>query len=422
MLRRGYVAVVLAGVLGVGGAIPARAAAPALVLFDAAARHLTVAYAGCADVPLAALLPEARRTLAARCAGSPDCAAETALDVLASVFAAAGDRHTRLLAPDALARFVEAQRGAALRAGVGLVVRSPTHGLGLVVLDVAPNTPAAAAGFERGDRIVRLDAAWLPAPAVERRAAWDAAVATGTVLVGAVRAGLGSFEARLESAPVPVDRPPNLAWSAGGVAWLRVPSLLPLGAVAPAVHRMVAEAREVGASALVLDLRDDVGGAYDAAVTIAGAFVDEVERVFLGPAACVGLRFHDGVLDTYDPLGTTHAYEVVPGAERWARPVVVLVNARTSSAAEALAYDLQQAGIPVVGEATAGMANAAVVMVRLPEGYGLVLTVALAVGVDGAPLPARVVPDLLVPDDAMALAAGHDRVLEAALRLLAGWR
>ena len=422
MRRRVYVALVLAAVLGIGGAPTARAEAPAFALFDAATRYLAVAYAGPAKARFAAILPEASAALAARCDRTPDCPAQVAFDVLAPVFAASGDPHTRLLPPEAFARYVEARLGGALRAGVGLAVRSPANGLGLVVLDVAPGTPAAAAGLARGDRIVRLDGAWLPAPAAERRAAWDAAVASGPMLVRVVRAGIGPFEVRLEAAPISVDRPPDLAWLEGGIAWLRVPSLLPVGAVAPAVHRLLAEAQAAGAEAVVLDLRDDVGGAYDATIVIAGAFLDDVERVFLGPAACVGLRYHDGVLDTYDPLGGTHAFEVVRGAERWAGSAVVLVNARTASAAEALAYDLQQAGVPVVGEATAGMANAAVAMVRLPEGYGLLLTVALAVGTDGAPLPARVVPDVPVPDDAMVLAAGCDRALEAARRLLLGSR
>jgi carboxyl-terminal processing protease len=112
----------------------------------------------------------------------------------------------------------------------------------------------------------------------------------------------------------------------------------------------------------------------------------------------------------------------VPGAVRWTLPAVVLVNARTASAAEAVAYELQRAGYPVVGETTAGMANAAVAVVPLPYGFGLVLTVALAVGTDGRPLADRVVPDVVVSDDLMGLAEGHDRVREAGWALLAGGR
>lgn len=350
------------------------------------------------------------------------CDAAEAMAVLEALLAVAGDPHTRVLAPEAFARLLEASAGAAFRDGVGLIVRAPTHGLGLVVLDVVAGTPAAAAGLARGDRVVAVNGAWLPASAGERRAVWDAAMADAAVVVRLARAGLGAFEVRLEAAPVPVDRPPRLSWLDGDIAWLRVPSLLPAETVAAMVHRLLEEADAAGAAGLLLDLRDDVGGAYGACLALAGAFVDPVERVFLGPAACLGLRYHDGVLDTYDPLGTTHAYEVVRGAVRWSQPVAVLVNARTTSAAEALAYELQRAGIPVVGEATAGMANAAVALVALPDGYGLVLTVALAVDADGAPLPDRVVPDVLVPDDLMALADGEDRVLEAGWRLLVGVR
>jgi carboxyl-terminal processing protease len=277
-------------------------------------------------------------------------------------------------------------------------------------------------GLARGDRVVQVNGIWLPARADDRRSVWDAAVRGDAVVVRVVRAGLGSFEVRLVAVPIPVERSPSLSWLDGAIAWLRVPSLLPADDVAPAVHRLLADALAAGAVGLLLDLRDDIGGAYGACVAVAGAFVDDVGRVFLGPAACVGLRYRDGVLDRYDPLGSAHAYEAVRGAVRWTLPVAVLVNARTASAAEALAYDLQEAGIPVVGEVTAGMANAAALLLPLPEGYGLVLTVALAIGADGAPLPDRVVPDVVVVDDLMVLAEGRDLVLEAAWTLLAGGR
>lgn len=422
MVRRVRVLVICVTASWLVGASAGFAEAPALVVFDAAARHLSLAYAGVAEPPLAERLPAARTALALRCATVPACPAEAAHEVLAALFAEAGDPHTRVLAPEAFARLLEANAGAGLRLGVGLVLEPPRHALGLVVLDVGRGTPADIAGLGRGDRVVKVNGAWLPARREDRRAAWDAAVRSGPVLVEVVRGGRGSFEVRLEARPIAVDRSPSLAWLAGGIAWLRVPSLLPADAVAPAVHRLLADAFTAGATGLLLDLRDDIGGAYGACLEVAGAFVEDPERVFIGPTACVGLRYHAGVLDTYDPLGTAHAYEVVQDAVRWARPVVVLVNARTASAAEALASELQRAGIAVVGEATAGMANAAVAFVPLPEGYGLVLTVALAVGPDGAPLPARVVPDVVVVDDLMALAAGQDRVLEAARAVLAAER
>ncbi len=418
MFRRVRVLALFLAVSWIGGTAAGFAEAPAFVLFDAVARHLSLAYAGLAEPPLAERLPAVRTALALRCAATPACPAEAAYEVLDALLAEAGDPHTRVLAPEAFARLLEANAGAALRADVGLVLQLPTHGLGLVVLDVGAGTPADIAGVGRGDRVVRVNGAWLPARPEDRRGAWDAAVVGGPIRVVVVRAGLGSLEVRLEGVPIPVDRPPSLSWLDEGIAWLRVPSLLPADAVAPAVHRLLSDARSGGAEGLLLDLRDDAGGAYGACLAVAGAFVEEVERVFIGPAACVGLRFHAGVLDTYDPLGTAHAYAIIQGAERWTLPVAVLVNARTTSAAEALAFELQRAGIPVVGEATAGMANAAVALVPLPEGYGLVLAVALAVDANGVALPARVVPDVVVIDDLMALADGRDRVLEAAWALL----
>jgi carboxyl-terminal processing protease len=402
------------------GATVAWAAEPAFVLFDAVARHLSIAYAGDAEPPLAERLPAVRAALEMRCAEESACPADAALAVLGPFLADAVDPHTRVLAPEAFARVLEANLGGAVREGVGLSVHPPADGLGLVVLEVARGSPAAAIGLARGDRVVKVNGAFLPARAEDRRTVWEDAVRSGPLALRVVREAVGSFDVRLEPILLPVDRPPSLAWLDGAIAWLRVPSLMPAGAVAPAVHRLLADALADGAVGLLLDLRDDAGGAYGACLAVAGAFVEDVERVFVGPAACVGFRYHDGVLDTYDPLGTAHAYQALRGAVRWTLPVAVLVNVRTTSAAETLAGELQRAGIPVVGEATAGMANAAVALVALPDGYGLVLTVALAVGPDGTPLPDRVVPDVLVVDDPMELAAGHDRVLEAAWALLVG--
>ena len=67
---------------------------------------------------------------------------------------------------------------------------------------------------------------------------------------------------------------------------------------------------------------------------------------------------------------------------------------------------------------TLGAANTAVAIVPLANGMALSLSVATAYGPHGRSLPDRVVPDVVVLDDLMALAAGRDAVLEAALAWL----
>lgn len=86
----------------------------------------------------------------------------------------------------------------------------------------------------------------------------------------------------------------------------------------------------------------------------------------------------------------------------------------SASCAEFMAFDLQQLGIPVFGEATAGVANSTTAFVQLPTGDGLAITTATVRALDGSDIPARITPDTVMADDLMALAAGDDGLLAAA--------
>ena len=392
---------------------------PALAIFDEVARHLRVAYGGTARVHPSLLLPSARATLVARCARVAGCPPDLGLAAIEGVLADLGDAHTRLIPAEA----VEEMAGAAADGDeprvIGVVVRAPVDGLGLVVLDAVPGSAAAGAGLARGDRIMALDGVPLPTDAGERLAVLEAAVASGRLRATVLRARAPPFEVDLVAGPVPRARPPSLAWVAEGVGWLRIPSLAPAEEIALAVHRLVAEATSAGADALIVDLRDDLGGTYDAVVAVACAFEASVGRLFVGPQVGFGLRCDDGLLRVVDPFGRTHVSDTLPVPARWSGELVVLVNAHTLSCAESLAWELQRhAGARVVGEATAGVANTAVQMLPLSNGMRLVLTVATVYDLDGSPVPARVTPDVFVLDDPLRLAEGHDDPLEAALDLL----
>jgi carboxyl-terminal processing protease len=401
------------------GPAVALAEAPALAIFDEVAQHLRVAYGGTAPIHPSLLLPSARAALAERCAGVPDCPHELGLAALEGVLTELGDAHTRLIAAAA----VEEMAGGAADGDeprvIGVVVRAPLDGLGLVVLDAVPGSAAAHAGLVRGDRIMAVDGVFLPADAAERLAVLEAAVASGRLRATVLRAGAPPLEVDLVAGPVPRARPPSLTWVAEGVGWLRIPSLLPAEVVATDVHRLVAEATAAGAHALIVDLRDDLGGTYDAVVAVAAAFEASVGRLFVGPMVGFGLRCDDGLLRVVDAFGRTHVSDTLPLVARWTGELVVLVNAHTLSCAESLAWELQcHAGARVVGEPTAGLANTAVQMVPLSNGMRLVLSVATVYDLDGSLLPPQVTPDVFVVDDPLRLAEGHDEPLEAALDLL----
>ncbi|MBW6456456.1 MAG: PDZ domain-containing protein [Trueperaceae bacterium] len=391
-----------------------------MAIFDEVAQHLRVAYGGAVPAHPSLLLPAARAALDARCARVGDCPQELGLMALEGVLAELGDAHTRLISAEAVARMAREATDDDEPRVIGVVVRAPVDGLGLVVLDAVPGSAAARAGLARGDRIMAVDGVFLTAAAGERLAVLEAAVARGDLRVTVLRAGAPPREVELVAGPVPGQRPPSLSWVAEGVGWLRIPSLVPAEVVATDVHRLVAAAEAAGAHALIVDLRDDLGGTYDAVVAVAGAFHASAGRLFVGPLVGFGLRCDDGLLRVVDPFGRTLVSDALPDDARWTGAVVVLVNAHTQSSAESLALDLQRhAGARVVGEATAGLANTAVQMVPLSNGMRLVLTVATVYDLDGSPLPPRVTPDVFVPDDPLRLAAGHDDPLETAIDLLA---
>jgi carboxyl-terminal processing protease len=401
------------------GAAVAQPASPALVIFDEVAHHLRVAYGGTAPIHPSQLLPSARAALVERCAGRHDCPDEAGVAALDGVLAELGDPHTRLIAAADVARMTREGGDDDEPRVIGVIVRAPVDGLGLVVIEAVPGSAAAHAGLERGDRIMAVDGVFLPAALRERLAILEAAVAGGRLRVTVLRTGAPPFEVDLVAGPVPRERPPSLAWVADGVGWLRIPSLLPAEVVVATVHRLVNEAASAGARALVVDLRDNLGGSFDAVVAVAGAFEASCGRLFAGPMVGFGLRCDDGVLRVVDPFGRTQVSDSLPLVGRWTGELVVLVNAQTLSCAESLASELQRhAGARVVGEVTAGLANTAVQMLPLSNGMRLVLTVATVYDLDGSALPARVTPDVLVPDDVLRLAAGHDDPLEAALDLL----
>ena len=101
----------------------------------------------------------------------------------------------------------------------------------------------------------------------------------------------------------------------------------------------------------------------------------------------------------------------------WSKPVVLLINEKTRSGKELVAYGFRKYGIgPVVGTRTAGAVTAGKLFV-LSDGSVLYLAVA-DVLVDGERLEGiGVAPDIEVPFD-IRYAAGKDPQLERAIEVL----
>jgi hypothetical protein len=262
----------------------------------------------------------------------------------------------------------------------------------------------------------------LAALLAERAAAGRYAADTPEVLAALVtedlRAVNGDLHLRLKHHPEPIpDQPDEAAQVAivareaartlGGVARLDrldggvvhlslAPLLFPLAMAGPALAAAMQLA--AGATALVLDLRDNRGGDPRTVAFLCGYLFDE--------------PVHLVTIEHRDPADTVQSWSApwVPGPRFGAtKPVYVLTGPDTFSGAEELAYDLQGLGrATVVGARTRGGAHPR-------HGYRLHPHLELSVPIARAVSPVTgtnwegtgVLPDLEVPAaDALAAAVG----------------
>ncbi|WP_251093615.1 S41 family peptidase [Streptomyces sp. Caat 7-52] len=238
--------------------------------------------------------------------------------------------------------------------GVGLWARQEPDGR-IEVTKVQPGSPAAAAGIRTGDRLRSVDGDRVDGrPVTEviallRGDAEDDPAGT-TVTLGLQRGTRAWSEtlhrARLSTDSVTARRLPD------GVTVLKISAFTKGSADAAreALRAAPADGRTV------LDLRGNSGGLVTEAVRTASAFLD------------------GGLVATYDVDGDQRSLHAAPGGDT-ARPLVVLVDGGTMSAAELLTGALQDRGRAVViGSRTFGKGSVQM-PTKLPDGSVAELTV-----------------------------------------------
>lgn len=161
-------------------------------------------------------------------------------------------------------------------------------------------------------------------------------------------------------------------------------------------------------SALIIDLRGNVGGMVGMIIGTAGHFT--TQPITLGTLIA---RDNTLKLPANPRLVNTAGKRVQP----FAGPIAVLVDEITASASEVFTGGLQETGrIRVFGRTTAGQALPAVYS-KLPNGDALYHPVADFITPKGARFEGRgVIPDEPVEINRSALLSGRDLTLEQALR------
>jgi carboxyl-terminal processing protease len=245
------------------------------------------------------------------------------------------DRFSEYFSPESLEGFNQQIEGRF--SGIGLTVTQVKRGLRAT--RVFAGSPAARAGIVPGDTIVSVDGEPIAGQSSAEATAKIKGPEGTEVTVGVLDAGSGKTrELTLTRAEVSLPNVSSRIESVGG----RKLGYVRMLAFSEGVHAALADAvRKVereGAEGIVLDLRGNPGGLLEEAVLSASLFLPEGEVVVSTASRTQGRSVHETV-----------------GGSLPRRPMVVLIDRNTASAAEILAAALaDDGGAAVVGTRSFG--------------------------------------------------------------------
>ncbi|MGN6217542.1 MAG: S41 family peptidase [Solirubrobacterales bacterium] len=309
-----------------------------------------------------------------------------------------GDRFSEYFSPESLESFNQEIEGRF--SGIGVTIKPVERGL--EVEKVLPHTPAEAAGIEAGEEIVSVGGEPVAKLSITE-ATNKIKGPEGTQVTIGVRGGDSKVRRlTLIRAEVALPNVSSRVEKVEGhqLGYVRMLSFSEdaSGQLARAVRKVKGE----GAEGIVLDLRQNPGGLLEQAVLCAGIFLPKGEVVVSTKSRTQG----DGVHKT-------------SGGRIWSKPVVLLIDGGTASAAEILTAALaDDGGDKVVGTRSYGKGVFQEEQ-SLSNGGALKLTVGEFYTPKGVNLAAShgVHPDVEVADDP---ATKVDEAKQRALGVLAG--
>ena len=314
------------------------------------------------------------------------------------------------------ARFAELRQSGPLRAGLGLELRT-IDDLPVVVAPI-DGGPAARAGVQPGDRLIRIDGAvtgGLSLSEVVKRLQGEP---RSTVALTIRRSGVEALvELTLEREFIR-RRPVQARRLDNGMAYVRV-SQFGDDTLRGLVTELSSQGRESVPTALLLDLRSNPGGLLDAGIGVAAAFLPRDTPI---------LTLRGRSADANREIRATSADYTRVGPDELARlpawvktvPVAVLVDGGSAAASEIVAGALQDhRRALIVGERSFGRGSIQTVF-PMSGRTGLRLTTAEWIRPAGTPISGKgITPDLV---SRRAAGSSEDTVLAAAMARLAGTR
>ncbi len=279
--------------------------------------------------------------------------------------------------------------------GIGASVRRESDGR--IVLSPFPDRPAAQAGVKEGDVLIKIDETPItPDMKFEAVTSLLRGEVGTKVKIEIDRSGrqLAFDVTRAEISM------PSVTWrilsQAPDVGYVRLNIFAQTSK--DELIQAIDDLKKQGARKLIFDLRDNGGGLLDAAIDVAGQFVD---------GKVVSEKRRDGAPRDYTADATGAARDM---------PLVVLVNGGTASASEIVAGAIQDKGRGVlVGMKTYGKGSVQNV-IPLSDGSSLHVTVAEWLTPNGRQISGKgLQPDVVVDLSADDAANGRDPQLDRAI-------
>jgi carboxyl-terminal processing protease len=333
---------------------------------------------------------------AARAANAePSDFAYTAIDAMTK---AVNDRYTQFFTPAEFAAFNEALDPKKI-GGIGIMIEPDPASTSVRISYVLPSTPAERAGLQVGDVLTAINGSPTKGLTVEAVSSMLRGKAGTVVAVNVQRSGAPS----VVSITREEVQPPTVIFKMlpDGIGYVWV---LAFGRATPAeFDTAMTRLSQLGAKALVLDLRNDGGGYVNSALDISSRFIANKALV------------------TVEERGQ-HATTIdADGDPSITLPVTVLVNQYTASASEIAAGALQDDGIGVlVGAKTFGK-GVMQTLTPLPDGAAIKITTAHYLTPNRRDINLRGInPDVAVDEnrDAHFGEVDKDAQLRAAIALL----
>ena len=262
------------------------------------------------------------------------------------------DNHSAYLNPEAFAEDVEDTAGS--YSGIGILASAIEEKF--VVVRVYEGSPSEAAGICAGDIITAVDGVTTEGMSFKELIARVRGEEGTTVIIQVLHENAAEPENIIVARAV-IDVPSVHSEMIGTIAYIHIDQFS--RDTDEELSRILKNVSDAGATGIVLDLRNNLGGLLDTLINVASSFYSE-----------------GNILTIKENDGSTRKYDVKKQDVTTDLPMVVLVNKFSASASEALSGALQDHGRALIaGTITYGKGSANV-MYELPSGAGLYLTTA----------------------------------------------